>query len=444
MSSTLILNGTLVNEGTQTQQDIFIQNGRIEKIAPDLGHQHADTIIDAGGKMVMPGMIDDQVHFREPGLTHKADIKTESAAAVAGGITSFMEMPNTTPTTDCAQALQDKYSRAGTKSLANFAFYMGATNYNTEAIKSLDPNLACGVKIFMGSSTGDLVVSDEKALEAAFANSPILVATHCEDDPIINANLAKALAQYGDDIPLEQHPAIRSREACIKSSTKAMKLAKQYGTKLHILHITTADECAMFESGNIEDKQITAEACAHHLFFNETDYAKLGNLIKCNPAIKAKADQEAILQAVLDDKIDIIATDHAPHTWDEKHQLYTKAPAGLPLVQHALLSLFEHYHRGLFSLELIVNKTSHAVAKRFQIKDRGFLREGYWADITIVDLKQQQLITNDTVLYKCGWTPFEGMTFGSTITHTLVNGELVYSDGEVHRAGLGVKLDFER
>lgn len=445
MSTLLITNAQVVNEGKIQVLDLVIEDGRIAQIGSDLASYPAKRVIDADGKLLLPGMIDDQVHFREPGLTHKADIATESAAAVAGGITSFMEMPNTHPVTANAEALQEKYARAAQKSLANFAFYMGATNYNTEEIKRLDPKLACGLKIFMGSSTGDLVVDNFQALENAFRYSPIVVATHCEDDPTIKANLAKALAKYGEQIPIEAHPLIRSREACLKSSSLAVELAKRHGTRLHILHLTTADELALLEPGDSGHKQITGEACVHHLFFNDQDYTRLGNLIKCNPAIKTFQDQQALLQAVNDGRIDIIATDHAPHTWAEKQEkIYTKAPSGLPLVQHALLSLFEHYHKGIFTLETIVQKTAHAVAKRFQIQDRGFIREGYWADLVLVDLHKPTKVTKDTILYKCGWSPFEGYTFQSSIVMTLVNGQVVVENGKMQQGSLGMRLEFDR
>jgi len=442
--SLLITNAKVINEGQIQALDVYIDNGRIESIGADLSSTPADRVIDAQGLYLMPGMIDDQVHFREPGLTHKGNIASESRAAIAGGITSYMEMPNTNPITDSAEAVEEKYQRAATKSLANFAFYLGATNTNLEAIKSLDPNLASGVKVFMGASTGNMLVNDPKVLEGIFEHCPILIATHCEDTPMIEANAQKFRERYGDDIPIECHPEIRSREACLKSSSLAVSLAKTHGANLHVLHLTTADELKLFQAGDVRHKKITAEVCVHHLFFSSDDYARLGAQIKCNPAIKLPSDRAALQQAVLDDVIDIIATDHAPHTWEEKQGTYFKSPAGLPLVQHALLSLLEHHYNGSFSLEKIVQKTSHAVAQRYQVKDRGFIREGYWADLVLVDLHKPTTVSKDNILYHCGWSPFQGTTFHSSIVSTIVNGHVVFDQGALQDAPLGQRLQFDR
>lgn len=440
----LITQGQIVNEGKIEAADILIKDGRIAKIAPTIQADDAQ-VIDAEGKFVIPGMIDDQVHFREPGLTHKGEIATESAAAVVGGITSFMEMPNVNPLTISLETLEDKYQRAAQKSLANFSFYMGASNDNLEVIKSLPVDVACGIKVFMGASTGNMLVDDPDILEGVFANAPILVATHCESTPIIQANEEDFLARLGEDgIKPSDHPTIRSEAACLASSTFAVELAKKHGTRLHVLHLTTAIELGLFSAGDVNNKQITAEACVHHLYFNEGDYDKLGNLIKCNPAIKRREDQQAIIKAVNDDVIDIIATDHAPHTWEEKQRPYPKAPAGLPLVQDALLSLMEHYHNGTFSIEKIVQKTSHAIADRFQVEDRGYLREGYWADITIINPHGRTERNNGNVLSKCGWSPFSGTTFRSSIDSTIINGQTVWHEGKLDKDFRGKRLKFDR
>ncbi|MBN1379670.1 MAG: dihydroorotase [Gammaproteobacteria bacterium] len=444
MSDLLITNATLVNEGLIRHADVYIKNGRIEQIGAHLGHLQAAQTIDATGKIMIPGMIDDQVHFREPGFTHKGDIQSESRAAVAGGITSYMEMPNCNPLTITPQALADKYVIAAEKSLANHAFYFGASNDNIEHIKALDPLSTCGIKVFMGASTGNMLVDNPETLEQIFQYSPVLIATHCESTPIIEANEIRYKKQYGNDVPLECHPLIRSEEACFVSSSLAVSLAKKYNSRLHILHLTTAKELAHFNSGPVADKQITAEACVHHLFYNESDYAAKGNLIKCNPAIKSKSDQDALIQAVIDNKIDIIATDHAPHTLEEKQQPYLKAPAGLPLVQYALPSLLEHYHRGVFTLELIVEKVCHAPATRFQLKERGFIREGYWADLTLINLNKPKIVKDKNILSKCGWSPFKGYRFRSRIDTTIVNGNIVYQNGEVSDGFRGLPLTFNR
>ena len=403
--SILIKNAQVVNEGLIKEQDLFVKNGRIEEIGSTL-QKEAKQEIDASGLYLLPGMIDDQVHFREPGLTYKAEIASESRAAVAGGITSFMEMPNTNPVTDCAEELFKKRSRAAEKSLANYAFYLGATNSNLESIMSVDPRLTCGLKVFMGSSTGNMLVDDPKVLAEIFAHSPLLIVTHCEDTPMIAAAEQQYRSKYGEDLPMRLHAEIRSREACLKSSSLAVELAKQHGSNLHVLHLTTEDELKLFTQGGLEGKKITAEVCVHHLSFSEKDYDTLGAKIKCNPSIKKESDRQALLKAVQNDMIDIIATDHAPHTLEEKQGTYFKAPSGLPLVQHALPKLLEFYHEGIFSLEKIVQKTSHNVANRYAVKERGYIREGYFADLTLVDLGKETRVTPESLFYKCGWSPY--------------------------------------
>ena len=444
MTSLLITNAHVVNEGQIQQLDVFVANGRIEKVGADLSSLAADRVIDAQGKHLLPGMIDDQVHFREPGLTHKGEIATESAAAVAGGITSYFEMPNVNPLTINSAALEDKYERATRKSLANFAFYLGASNDNLEDIKSLDPKAACGIKVFMGASTGNMLVDKPEILEGIFANAPTIVVTHCEDTPMITANEEKYRQQYGEDVPMSCHPLIRSEEACYKSSSMAVSLAKQFNTRLHILHLTTEKELELLQAGDMKNKRITAEACVHHLFFSEEDYETKGALIKCNPAVKKASDRAALLQAVNNDLIDVVATDHAPHTWDEKQNPYFKAPSGLPLVQHALISMLEHYHSGVFSLEKIVQKVSHNVADLFQIHERGYIREGYWADLTLVDLNSPTVVDNQTLYSKCGWSPFAGYIFKSSIHTTIVNGEVAYENGQLNKDIRGKRLAFDR
>ena len=444
MNRILITNAEIVNEQNIISGDVLINKGRIHTIGGDLGSQPHELAIDAAGKLLMPGLIDDQVHFREPGYTHKGDIGSESRAAVAGGITSFMEMPNTQPTTTDRDALEAKRAIAARTAYANYAFYLGATNTNIDAVKSLDPRITCGVKVFMGASTGDMLVDDPHTLEKIFAEAPILVATHCEDTPTILANEARLRAQYGDDIPMRLHPDIRSREACLTSSSLAVDLAKRHGTRLHVLHLTTADEMALFSSGPPDGKKITAEVCAHHLFFNASDYETRGARIKCNPAIKTEADRRALLKAIQDDRIDVIATDHAPHTWQEKQRPYFEAPSGLPLVQDALPSLLEHVHRGDLSLPQIVEKTSHAPARLFNIRDRGYIREGYWADLVLVDLDRTHVVENKNVICRCGWSPFEGYSFRSTVEMTMVNGRIIYQNGQVVDSPQGLPLEFER
>lgn len=431
MAQLLIVNGSLVNEGRIQQADILINQGWIEAIGKDLSARPAKRVIDAAGCFVLPGMIDDQVHFREPGLTHKGTIASESRAAIAGGITSFMEMPNCKPATTHRQAILAKRQLAAQTSYANYAFYLGATNDNLEEIKSLDPALVCGVKVFMGASTGNMLVDKPEVLEAIFQSSPVLIATHCEDTPMIMQNEQKYRAEYGDVMPFRYHADIRSREACYKSSSLAVNLAKRFGAKLHVLHLTTKEELGLFEAGPVTDKKITAEACVHHLHFSLEDYETLGAKIKCNPSIKESRDRDALLEAVRSDVIDIIATDHAPHTREEKSGNYWQAPAGLPLVQHALLSLLEHYHQGMFTLEKIVEKTSHNVAIRYGVQERGFIREGYRADLVVVDCNQLTSVTDQDVLYQCQWSPFSGISFRSRILYTLLNGSVVCENGKV-------------
>ncbi|RDC55522.1 dihydroorotase [Pedobacter chinensis] len=444
MNAYLIKAATIVNEGQKIVADVLVKDGFIEKIGQNLSAQNVQEI-NAEGQYLLPGMIDDQVHFREPGLTHKADIFTESMAAVAGGITSFMEMPNTVPNTLTQDLLQDKYNIASETSLANYSFYMGASNDNIDEVLKTDPKNVCGVKVFMGSSTGNMLVDNEKTLENIFSKAPMLVATHCEDEATIRHNLAEFKAKYGDDLTIEMHPLIRSAEACYKSSSLAVELAKRYQTRLHILHISTAKEIALFDNTiPLKDKKITAEACVHHLWFNDKDYAAKGNFIKWNPAVKTEEDQKGILQGVLNDNIDVIATDHAPHTLEEKQQPYSQAPSGGPLVQHALPALLEMHLQGKISLEKIVEKTAHNLAICFDIEKRGFIREGYWADLVLVDLKDSWKVTKLNNFYKCGWSPFDGDTFQASITHTFVSGNLAYQKGRFTTDQIGKRLTFAR
>ena len=443
-TSWVLKNAVVVNEGRGVAADVAIKDGRIERVASSIGGMAGAGELDLGGAWLLPGMIDDQVHFREPGLEHKADIATESRAALAGGITSYMEMPNCTPQTVNNGALLDKHARAAERSRANYAFYLGATNDNIEDIKRVDTAKACGVKVFMGASTGNMLVDDERVLEDIFAHSPLLIATHCEDTPTILANEAAAQETFGTAIPFSEHAHIRSAEACYKSSSLAVSLAKRFGSRLHVLHLTTARELALFEAGPLATKRITAEACVHHLFFNDTWYASLGADIKCNPAIKTRADQVAIKRAVREDRIDVIATDHAPHTVDEKSADYLAAPSGLPLVQHALLTLVEHVKAGELTIEQVAQKTAHAPAELFDVADRGFIREGYWADLAVVDPNAETVVDEEPVYAKCGWTPFRGLTFRSRLKHTFLNGHLAYSDGHFDESVRGQPLTFNR
>ncbi|MEL6841685.1 MAG: dihydroorotase [Bacteroidota bacterium] len=444
MASLLIKNARLVNEGQILERDVWVKEDRIHQIGTDLSPQ-VDEVIDAQGRYLLPGVIDDQVHFREPGLTHKADLSTESRAAAAGGITSYMEMPNTKPQTLTQELLQAKYDRAAAVSFTNYSFFMGASNDNLEEVLKTNPNTVCGIKVFMGSSTGNMLVDDAEVLDNIFRNAPILVATHCEKEEIIRANLKRHVDQYGDDIPVELHPVIRDEDACYASSSLAVELAKKHNTRLHILHISTAKELSLFRNDvPMEEKRITAEACIHHLWFTDADYARKGKFIKWNPAVKSEADRAAIRAAVKDGRIDIIATDHAPHTLDEKDNPYTKAPSGAPLVQHALPAMLELYHQEVFSLEMVVQKMSHDPARCFQLAERGYLREGYFADMVLVDLNDSWTVDRGNVLYKCGWSPLEGQTFRSRVLRTWVNGYQVYREGAFGEAGHGQRLAFHR
>lgn len=445
MSTLLILNGTIVNENRIFQADLLVKNGFIEKIERDLQHLTADKIIDASGLHIFPGLIDDQVHFREPGLTHKGNIYSESRAAVAGGVTSFMEMPNTVPNALTQELLEDKYQIAAQNSLANYSFFMGASNDNIAEVLKTDPRKVCGIKVFMGSSTGNMLVDNQLTLETIFENAPTLIATHCESEEIIRANIVKAKERYGEDVPVNQHPIIRSEEACYASSSFAVSLAKKKGARLHILHISTAKELELFDNTiSLKDKKITAEACIHHLWFSDQDYVEKGNLIKWNPAVKKITDRDAILQGVIDNRIDVIATDHAPHTLEEKANSYFKAPSGGPLVQHSLVALLDLYHQGKISLQKITEKTAHSVADLFQIDRRGYLKEGYHADIVIADLSQPWTVDRKNILAKCNWSPFEGHTFQSKVMHTLVSGKHVYENGSIKEMDSGVRMEFNR
>ena len=443
MDSILIKNGLLVNRGTTTAKDVFIKNGRIERVGNTL-NVSADTEIDATGKYILPGIIDDQVHFREPGLTHKGNIATESRAAVAGGVTSYMEMPNVNPPAVTQTLLQEKYDIAARNSLANYSFYMGTTNDNIEEVLKTNGQNVCGVKIFMGSSTGNMLVDMEKTLDNLFSKVELLIATHCEDEATVRAN-NEVYKNQNPNATASAHPIIRSREACFISSSMGINLAKKHNTRLHVLHISTADEIALFTNTiPLSKKRITAEVCVHHLFFNENDYKTLGNLIKCNPAIKSESDQKALFQALLDDRFDVIATDHAPHTWAEKSKPYYDAPSGLPLIQHTLPMMLDFYYRGMISLERIVEKMSHAVADCFQIEKRGYLDEGYWADVTIVDIDKTWMVSKENFLYKCAWSPLEGKILRGMVEQTIVSGRLVYDKGRIIEAGAGQRMFFER
>lgn len=444
MSTILIKAATIVNEHKQYVADILIKDGLIDRIDSVIDHQ-ADEVINAEGLHLLPGCIDDQVHFREPGLTYKADIYSESRAAVAGGITSFMEMPNTVPNTLTQELLEDKYQIASRNSLANYSFFMGASNNNLDEVLRTDISKVCGIKVFMGSSTGNMLVDDPHTLEKLFAQSPMLIATHCEDEATIKSNLAHYKQLLGENIPVRMHPKIRSAEACYLSSSMAVELAKKHNTRLHILHISTERETHLFDNTiPLKDKRITAEACIHHLWFTDADYETKGNYIKWNPAVKTEADRDGILRAVLDGRIDVIATDHAPHTIEEKEQPYLQAPSGGPLVQHALPAMLELYHHGKISLEQIAEKMAHNVATLFQIEKRGFIREGYWADLVLVDLNKPWNVNKSNILYKCDWSPFEGNTFRSQVAYTLISGNLAYANKSVIEGKAGKRLTFNR
>lgn len=445
----LITNATLVNEGRVFEADLRIRNGRIEAIAPSLGARAGEAVIDAAGQWLLPGVIDAQVHFREPGMEYKGGFDTEPAAAVAGGVTSFLDMPNTKPPTLDNAALEAKYQLAAGRSRANFGFYHGASNDNLDAIRRIDPKTTPGLKIFMGASTGNMLVDDPKVLEAMFAECPTPIITHCEDTPMIDAAMAEARAIYGDDIPIDLHGEIRSREACIKSTELAIALARRSGTSLHVLHISTAEELQLFEPGPLVDahgkmKRITAETCIHFLHFARADYSRLGNLIKCNPAIKEASDRAAIIRAVAEDRVDVLATDHAPHTLAEKQESYINAPSGLPLVQDFLVCALQKVRDGHFSLPHLVQKICHAPAQRFDIAERGFLREGYAADLVLVDPDGGTEVTRERILAKCGWSPFEGERFDARVAATFVNGELAWDGKTLIGAPLGQRLRFAR
>jgi len=447
MKKVLIKNARIVNEGEIKEGDVYIVDGIITEIADSISAKSPDVnIVDAEGNHLFPGIIDDQVHFREPGLTHKETIESGSRAAVAGGITSFIEMPNTNPQTTTIEELDAKFELASKSSYANYSFMFGGTNDNLEEILKVDPKTTAALKLFLGSSTGNMLVDNPTVLEEIFTKSPLMIAVHCEDEETIKQNLAECVERYGDDIPMELHPKIRSEEACYLSSSKAVALAKKTGARLHVFHLSTAKELSLFDNKKpLKDKKITAEVCIHHLWFNDSDYQKKGTFIKWNPAVKTREDQEALLQAVIDNHIDVIATDHAPHTKEEKKNVYTKAPSGGPLVQHALPAMLQMYHQEKISLEKIVEKMCHNPAILFQIEKRGFIREGYKADLVLVDLNAPWAVQPNNILYKCGWSPFEGVTFKSRITHTFVNGKLVYKNFQVLPfANVAEKLTFDR
>lgn len=444
MAGYLIKNVTVVNEGKVSHGDVWIREGRFERIAPEIGEAPGAVEVDGSGLHMLPGVIDDQVHFREPGATYKADIYTEAKAAVAGGVTSFMEMPNTKPQTVTQSLLDEKYGLGAVKSLANYSFYMGATNANLDEVLRTDGSKVCGVKVFMGSSTGNMLVDDPSMLEKLFAECPLLIATHCEDEGIIHENYARVKGYFGDDIPAEEHPAIRTREACLKSSSLAVDFARRHGTRLHVLHITTEEECALFEAGgDLREKRITAEVCVHHLTFSKEDYARLGHRIKCNPAIKEASDREALWKALEEGRLDVVATDHAPHTEEEKAHPYVQAPAGLPLVQFSLVAMLDYVKQGRLTLEQVVHKMAHAPAECFRISGRGYIREGYWADAVLVDLKAETRVMPGAVWSKCGWSPFEGRAFQARVEHTFVSGHPVYRSGEFDESVRGRRLEFD-
>ncbi len=446
MTTILIKNANIVNEGKTFLGSILIENEIIKTISnTQLEVPSSTKTIDAKEKYLLPGIIDDQVHFREPGLTHKGEIYTEAKSAIAGGVTSYMEMPNTNPWALTQELLEEKYKRASEVSLPNYSFFMGVSNENIEEVLKTDPKNVCGVKIFMGSSTGNMMVDNRTTLENIFSKCKLLIATHCEDEPTIQANMETYRKKYGEDVPLEYHPKIRSEEACYKSSSLAVELAKKYNARLHILHISTAKEIELFDNSKpLKEKRITAEACIHHLWFSEEDYKTKGNFIKWNPAVKTKNDRDAILKAVLENKIDVICTDHAPHTLEEKNQTYFKAPSGGPLVQHSLVAMLEFVKQKKMTIEKVVEKMSHAVAACFQLEKRGFIREGYFADLVLVDLNAPWTVEKSNILAKCGWSPFEGTTFHSKVTHTFVNGHIVYEDGKFDETQKGKRLTFDR
>tara|TARA_B100000287_G_scaffold435617_1_gene504975 strand:- start:6383 stop:7711 length:1329 start_codon:yes stop_codon:yes gene_type:complete len=442
MKKILIVNGSVVNENMTEVLDILIVDGKIERIDKDLQSTTADIVIDASGKYIIPGMIDDQVHFRDPGQTNKGTMKSESIAAVVGGTTSFMDMPNNKPPFTKNSDLSKKFSIAENNSLANFSFYLGATNENIDEIKRLRDD-ACGVKVFMGSSTGNMLVDDLNTLENIFMHAPSLIATHCESSPIIDKNYEKYKEKYGEDIPIEYHPEIRSRESCYESSLLATNLAKKHNSRLHVLHLTTKDELSLFSLGDLKDKKITGEVCVHHLLYSDKDYEKKGTFIKCNPSIKTEDDRKSLVEAIKNDNLDVIATDHAPHLLSEKTGKYIDIGSGLPYIQHALRGVLEFYHDEIFTLEKIVEKISHNPAICYSIKDRGFLREGYWADIVIFE-KHSPYLDEESIYHKCGWSAFSDINFRSKILYTIVSGNIVYDNGNVDYSVFGKKLEFNR
>ena len=446
MPTTLIKNATIINEGSQKKGSVLINNGIIEKIfTGNTNLPDADNIIDATGKLLIPGVIDDQVHFREPGLTHKGDIRSESRAAVAGGITSFMEMPNTNPQTTTLAALEDKYSIAAERSYANYSFYFGATNDNAGELVKVDPKNVCGIKVFMGSSTGNMLVDKDEALSKIFSEAPTIVTTHCEDETTIRKNTEFYKNKYGENISFKYHPVIRSAEACYISSAKAAELASKYGTQLHILHLSTEKEMSLLDNRiPLTDKKITGEVCVHHLWFTDEDYENYGSRIKWNPAIKSRSDRNALRDAVNSGKLDIVATDHAPHTIEEKNNTYFKAPSGGPLVQHSLVAMFEMVKQGIFTYEKVVEKMCHAPAILYKVHKRGFIREGYFADITLIEPSSEWTVSKENILYKCGWSPFEGTTFSHRVTQTFVNGNLIFDNGTINDEIRGERLIFDR
>ena len=441
----LIKNATIVNEGKQFVGNVLIENQLIKQISVDPIKVEVDEVIDASSKLLIPGLIDDQVHFREPGLTHKAEIKTEARAAVAGGITTFMEMPNTVPNVLTQQLLQDKYDIAAETSVANYSFFMGASNDNIDEVLKTDPKNVCGVKVFMGSSAGNMLVDNKAVLEGLFKECEMLIATHCEDEETIRANTAKYKSEMGEDLPMRMHPVIRNEEACYKSSSMAVELATKYDTRLHILHISTAKEISLFRNDiPMNEKRITAEACIHHLWFSDADYDTFGSRIKWNPAVKSAADRDEIWRAVNDNRIDVIATDHAPHTIEEKAGTYFNAPSGGPLVQHALVAMLEMHKKGRISLENLVHKMCHAPADLFQVSKRGYIREGYFADLVLVDLNQEWTVSPNNILSKCKWSPFEGHTFEAKVDYTFVNGAIAYHNNQVNDTVRGQRITFDR
>ena len=442
---TLIKNAKIVNENTTFLGDVLIENEIIKEISSDIKATENTQLIDAKGAYLIPGFIDDQVHFREPGLTHKANIASESKAAIAGGITTFIEMPNTVPQATTQNLLEDKFKIAAKDSYANYSFMFGGTNDNLEELLKTDPKKVAGIKLFLGSSTGNMLVDNEAVLEKIFSSTKMIISVHCEDEATIKKNTKEFTKKYGDNIPVKYHPSIRSEEACYLSSSKAIELAKKTGARLHVFHLSTAKETALFRNDiPIEEKQITAEVCIHHLWFSDKDYEKKGTHIKWNPAVKTEKDRHGLWEALLDDRNDVLATDHAPHTLEEKSNVYTKAPSGGPLVQHAVIAILEKVKEGVISIEKAVEKMSHNPAKLFQIEKRGFIKKGYYADLVLVNTNEPQTVSKNNLLYKCGWSPFEGTTFSSTITHTFVNGNLMYNQGVFNEKTKGKRITFNR